>query len=108
MRKCLLAVAITSVVTAALAATTVPAGMITHLGSGWGNDTMYVRLNTSPAGSVENCASSYYYVTDPTSADRKVHHAILLTAHAQNKAVEIYVQGCFGDYPKIIGILMSS
>lgn len=79
------------------------AGTITYLGSGWNADAIFVAT-TAQQLSGTGCASSAYYTTDPTSAERKAHHAVLLMAHATGKAVVITVDGCYGNYPRIIGV----
>ena len=106
MKKLVLGLAMFALATMAHAWQQTAAGAITWLGSGWNADVIWVQT-TAPLLAT-GCVYNTQYTTDPLSPDRKVHHAVLLMAQALGKPVIITIEGCYGNYPKIIGVTMQN
>jgi hypothetical protein len=106
MKKILLGIGALLVATAAWAWQQTVAGTITWIGSGWNADAMWVQT-TAPLLAT-GCTYNHQYTTDPNSPERKAHHAVLLTAQAMGKPIIITIDGCWGTYPRIIGVAMQN
>jgi len=106
MKKALLGIGGLAVATAAWAWQQTAAGTITWLGSGWNADVIWVQT-TAPLLAT-GCVYNTQYTTDPLPPDRRAHHAVLLMAQVTGKPVIITIDGCYGNYPKIIGVTIQN
>lgn len=62
----------------------------------------FVRLSSTAAMiNPGGCNSNYYFVVDPSLARFKEQYQTLLTAVAAGKVINLYIDGCIGNYPRI-------
>ena len=98
-----LAVAMLSASPVAAAPVTTQAGNIIFMGGGWGTANARVLLDV-PAINPANCVSPDGYVVDPADSGHQLFSAMLLSAFMARRKVELVLDGCAMQRPRIIGV----
>jgi hypothetical protein len=78
-------------------------GYITWLSTGWYEDTMSV-ITTAPLANLNCPVTDAGYATNPSDPGHQLHHAALLGAYYNHKRVQILVDGCVYDKPRILAV----
>jgi hypothetical protein len=103
MKKILFGLGTLMFASTAFAWVQISAGTITALGSGWYFDNVWVTTTGQPLAQL-GCVDNAKYKKDPNLPERKAHHATLMLAYAMGKAVVLTIDGCIGDYPRVVGV----
>jgi len=78
-------------------------GFVTGYFTGW--NAPVVRVSTDFAfANPHGCIYSDSYITDPSNAGSELYNATLLTAFTAHKRVSLIIDGCYLNWPKIIGV----
>jgi hypothetical protein len=83
---------------------TVEWGVITQIRTGWVEDSMAVFTETKVPTNTGCPTTDAGYATNPNDAGHKLHHAALLGAYFGAKHVQLVLQGCVYQKPRIIGV----
>jgi len=89
------------------ATTILPPAHITSLGGGWVQASVAPQLDIA-AQNPDNCASNAQYITDPGDSGSVLFNSMLLTAFSSGRRVQLTINGCSGNFPHIIGVLILS
>ncbi len=78
---------------------------VTYYTAGWNSGSVRVKLaadQVNPHG----CSYSDGYIVDHLMSGSEVFAAILLTAYTTNQAVQLTIEGCAYERPKIIAVTL--
>ena len=85
-------------------------GYVTRFGTAWASDAMGVYHQPLGAPGETVSAVSFCriqtdgYATDPGEAGHQLQHAAIIAAYLHHKQVQLLVQGCAFDKPRIISV----
>jgi len=82
-------------------------GNILTLAGGWSTADVQVQLGI-PFYNPENCTLSDGYITDPSLSGTQLFNSILLSAYISHIPVNVVIDGCILDKPRIIGVNLGS
>lgn len=82
-------------------------GVITHFGAGYDTGSVFIRLSITHVNmSPTPCNSTDYYSISPSGADATNLKTVLMNAYLHGKAVQLTLDGCVFDYPRIVGVVV--
>ncbi|MBO9706981.1 MAG: hypothetical protein J7521_02110 [Caulobacter sp.] len=82
-------------------------GKVTALFGGWTEP--YLRVQTdAPVPNPAICPLSDGYIVEATLPAAQLFHSMLLTAFASGRPVQLTVDGCFLDRPRVIGVVVTT
>jgi hypothetical protein len=78
-------------------------GEVDQVQSFTGHTGLLIRLKSAPQNP-DNCPSSSFYIYPDNAPRATLVQSMLLSAQASGKRVEIFVDGCYENYPRIIHV----
>lgn len=103
--KKLFAAALVLAAPAAHAASGTGWARITFVSGGWVNADTRVML-TTPFYNPDGCSNTDGYIVPSSLPASQLLSSILLTAYSLDHHVNVIVDGCYQDRPKVIGVYM--
>ncbi|WP_196137447.1 hypothetical protein [Aliikangiella sp. G2MR2-5] len=95
---------LSSISVSLLAAETSVKGKITGYYTGWGSDTVRVRIEGATYAESDCPVKDGYMTSESDNKGFKTHTSALLAAYMSGKSVSIVVEGCVNSRPRIWGV----